>query len=169
MITLWIVIQTIVDFLILLVVLLYILERKNRQKEGQNIKLRKKETQELVQSLDRLITESERASIDISDKALLSQQKITELLDRLEVKQKELQGEEKKAALLLEEIKNQLEADEGKKESVLSEEDKYSEAAKLAKNGLNSEEISRQLDLPKGEVELILDLPLRNAKKNQRT
>jgi len=169
MITLWIVIQTIVDFLILLVVLLYILERKNRQKEGQNIKLRKKETQELVQSLDRLITESERASIDISDKALLSQKKITELLDRLEVKQKELQEEEKKAALLLEEIKNQLEADEGKKESVLSEEDKYSKAAKLAKNGLNSEEISRQLDLPKGEVELILDLPLRNAKKNQRT
>ncbi len=166
MITLWIVIQTIVDFLILLVVLLYILERKNRQKEGQNIKLRKKETQELVQSLDRLITESERASIDISDKALLSQKKITELLDRLEVKQKELQEEEKKAALLLEEIKNQLEADEGKKESVLSEEDKYSEAAKLAKNGLNSEEISRQLDLPKGEVELILDLPLRNTKKN---
>ena len=169
MITLWIVIQTIVDFLILLVVLLYILERKNRQKEGQNIKLRKKETQELVQSLDRLITESERASIDISDKALLSQKKITELLDRLEVKQKELQEEEKKAALLLEEIKNQLEADEGKKESVLSEEDKYSEAAKLAKNGLNSEEISRQLDLPKGEVELILDLPLRNTKKNLRT
>ena len=166
MITLWIVIQTIVDFLILLVVLLYILERKNRQKEGQNIKLRKKETQELVQSLDRLITESERASIDISDKALLSQKKITELLDQLEVKQKELQEEEKKAALLLEEIKNQLEADEGKKESVLSEEDKYSEAAKLAKNGLNSEEISRQLDLPKGEVELILDLPLRNTKKN---
>ena len=169
MITLWIVIQTIVDFLILLVVLLYILERKNRQKEGQNIKLRKKETQELVQSLDRLITESERASIDISDKALLSQKKITELLDRLEVKQKELQEEEKKAALLLEEIKNQLEADEGKKESVLSEEDKYSKAAKLAKNGLNSEEISRQLDLPKGEVELILDLPLRNTKKNLRT
>ena len=166
MITLWIVIQTIVDFLILLVVLLYILERKNRQKEGQNITLKKKETQELVQSLDRLITESERASIDISDKALLSQKKITELLDRLEVKQKELQEEEKKAALLLEEIKNQLEADEGKKESVLSEEDKYSEAAKLAKNGLNSEEISRQLDLPKGEVELILDLPLRNTKKN---
>ena len=167
MITLWIVIQTIVDFLILLVILLYILERKNRQKEGQNIKLRKKETQELVQSLDRLITESERASIDISDKALLSQKKITELLDQLEVKQKELQEEEKKVALLLEEIKkNQLEADEGKKESVLSEEDKYSEAAKLAKNGLNSEEISRQLDLPKGEVELILDLPLRNTKKN---
>ena len=80
-----------------------------------------------------------------------------------------MQGEAKKAELLIEQIKDQLEADPNKNESILSEEDKYSEAAKLAKTGLNAEDISRKLDLPKGEVELILNLPLQNAKKNQKS
>lgn len=169
MITLWIAIQAIVDLLILIAILFYIFDLKNRKKEEKlNVNLKKKETQELIQSLDRLITESERASIGISDKALLSQKRIQELLDQLETKQKELQEEAKKAESLIEKIRNQLETDSNKNEPVPSEEDKYSEAAKLAKSGLKAEEICRQLDLPKGEVELILDLPLQNAKKNQK-
>jgi hypothetical protein len=170
MITLWIAIQAVVDLLILIAILFYIFDLKNRKKiEKLNVNLKKKETQELIQSLDRLITESERASIDISDKALLSQKKTQELLDHLEIKKNQLQGEAKKAELLIEQIKDQLEADPNKNESILSEEDKYSEAAKLAKTGLNAEDISRKLDLPKGEVELILNLPLQNAKKNQKS
>ncbi|HJP18578.1 MAG TPA: DUF2802 domain-containing protein [Nitrospinota bacterium] len=170
MITLWIAIQAVVDLLILIAILFYIFDLKNRKKiEKLNVNLKKKETQELIQSLDRLITESERASIDISDKALLSQKKTQELLDHLEIKKNQLQGEAKKAELLIEQIKNQLEAGPNKNESILSEEDKYSEAAKLAKTGLNAEDISRKLDLPKGEVELILNLPLQNAKKNQKS
>ena len=170
MITLWIAIQAVVDLLILIAILFYIFDLKNRKKiEKLNVNLKKKETQELIQSLDRLITESERASIDISDKALLSQKKTQELLDHLEIKKNQLQGEAKKAELPIEQIKNQLEAGPNKNESILSEEDKYSEAAKLAKTGLNAEDISRKLDLPKGEVELILNLPLQNAKKNQKS
>ncbi len=170
MITLWIAIQAVVDLLILIAILFYIFDLKNRKKiEKLNVNLKKKETQKLIQSLDRLITESERASIDISDKALLSQKKTQELLDHLEIKKNQLQGEAKKAELLIEQIKNQLEAGPNKNESILSEEDKYSEAAKLAKTGLNAEDISRKLDLPKGEVELILNLPLQNAKKNQKS
>tara|TARA_B100000959_G_scaffold184844_1_gene193206 strand:- start:946 stop:1458 length:513 start_codon:yes stop_codon:yes gene_type:complete len=170
MITLWIAIQAVVDLLILIAILFYIFDLKNRKKiEKLNVNLKKKETQKLIQSLDRLITESERASIDISDKALLSQKKTQELLDHLEIKKNQLQGEAKKAELLIEQIKDQLEADPNKNESILSEEDKYSEAAKLAKTGLNAEDISRKLDLPKGEVELILNLPLQNAKKNQKS
>ena len=170
MITLWIAIQAVVDLLILIAILFYIFDLKNRKKiEKLNVNLKKKETQELIQSLDRLITESERASIDISDKALLSQKKTQELLDHLEIKKNQLQGEAKKAELLIEQIKDQLEAGPNKNESILSEEDKYSEAAKLAKTGLNAEDISRKLDLPKGEVELILNLPLQNAKKNQKS
>ena len=122
---------------------------------------------ELIQSLDRLITESERASIDISDKAFLNQKKIRDLLSQLEVKQEELHGEVIKAESLLEKIKNQLETLSNKNESVSSEEDKYAETVKLAKNGLNVDEISKQLDMPKGEVELILELPIRNAKNMQ--
>tara|TARA_B100000315_G_scaffold133784_1_gene123264 strand:- start:11305 stop:11817 length:513 start_codon:yes stop_codon:yes gene_type:complete len=168
MITLWIAIQAVVDILILVAILFYIFDLKNKKKkEKLNVNLKKKETLELVQSLDRLITESERASIDISDKALLSQKKIQELLDQLEIKKKELQEEAKNAEALIEQIQNQLETNSNQNESIPSEGDKYSEAAKLAKTGLNAEEISRQLDLPKGEVELILNLPLQNAKKNQ--
>ncbi len=169
MITLWIAIQAVVDLLILIAILFYIFDLKNRKKkEKLNVNLKKKETQELAQSLDRLITESERTSIDIADKALLSRKNIQELLDQLEIKKKELQEEAKRAESLIEQIKNQLEIDSNKNESIPSEEDKYSEAAKLAKTGLNAEEISRQLDLPKGEVELVLNLPLQNARKNQK-
>ena len=100
MITLWIAIQAVVDLLILIAILFYIFDLKNRKKiEKLNVNLKKKETQELIQSLDRLITESERASIDISDKALLSQKKTQELLDHLEIKKNQLQGEAKKAGV----------------------------------------------------------------------
>lgn len=169
MITLWIAIQAVVDLLILIAIFFYIFDLKNRKKnEKLNVNLKIKETQELVQSLDQLITESERASIDISDKALFSQKNIQELLDQLEIKKKELQEETKKAESIIIQIKNQLETDSNKNDSIPSEEDKYSEAAKLAKIGLNAEEISRKLDLPIGEVELILHLPLQNAKKYQK-
>lgn len=165
MMTLWIAIQTIVDFLILIVVLFYVFERKKRQKEEQNIQLKKEEIQELIGSLDRLITESERSSINISDKALLCQQQTRELIDQLETKKKELREESKKAESLLEKIKTPPKIDPEKKEPLPTQEDKYSEAAKLAKRGFNAEDISKQLDLPKGEVELILDLPPRNKNK----
>lgn len=165
MITLWIVIQTIVDFLILVAVLLYVFDRRKRQEGEQNIELKKSETQELIKALDRLITESERSSINISDKALLGQKKSQELLDQLEIKNKILQKEVKKAESVLEKLREPLETKSEKNEPAPPEKDKYSEAVKLAKNGLNAEEISKQLDLPKGEVELVIDLPLRNANR----
>lgn len=166
MITIWIVIQTIIDFLILIAVFLYIIERKNKKKEELGDELRKNELKVLTKSLDRLITESERASINISDKALQSQSRIKALLGQIEKKQEEMQKEVKNAEEVLDKIKNQLETTSNKKNPFQSNKNKYSEAAKLAKTGLNVEEISKQLDLPKGEVELILDLPLRNPKKN---
>lgn len=166
MITIWIVIQAIIDFLILIAVFLYIIERKNKKKEELGDELRKNELEVLTKSLDRLITESERASINISDKALQSQSRIKTLLDQIEKKQEEIQQEVKNAEEVLDKIKNQLETTSNKKNPFQSNKNKYSEAAKLAKTGLNVEEISKQLDLPKGEVELILDLPLHNPKKN---
>ena len=42
MITLWMAIQAIVDFLILIAVLFYVFERKNRKKEEQSAELKKK-------------------------------------------------------------------------------------------------------------------------------
>lgn len=165
MTTLWIVIQTVVDTLILIVVLFYFFERKKRIKEEQNAELRKRELEGLVKSLDQLMIESERSSIDISDKVLESQKKIHVLLDQLENKKEELKIEREEAILILDKFAKQLEIIPDEKKSILSIKDKYSKAAHLAKSGLNVEEISRKLDLPKGEVELILDLPLRKSKK----
>lgn len=155
MITVWVAVQAVVDFLILIAIIFYIYERKNRKKEEQNADRRKEELKALIKSLEQLIKESERSSADIFNQAFQSQKKSRELLDQLGKKQIEIQNEIRKSESALEKVKNQ----------TLTEDDKYSEAAKLAKTGLNIEEISKQLDLPKGEVELILDLPLRDSKK----
>lgn len=166
MITIWIAIQSVIDFLILIAVFLYIIERKNKKKEELSDELRKNELKSLTKSLDQLITESERSSINISDKALQSQNTIQAFLDQIGKKQDEIQKEVKNAEEVLGKIKSQLETTSNTKNPFQSNKDKYLEAAKLARNGLNVEEISKQLDLPKGEVELIFDLPLRNPKKN---
>lgn len=170
MTTLWASLQVIVNILILAAILFYIYERKNINKEIQNDELKKKELKELISSLGQLIAESERSSKKIFDNTIQSQSKSQDLLDQLETKQAELQNEVKKAESVLKKINNPLEINQNKENHIITRKDKYIEVANLAKSGLNTEEISRRLDLPKGEVELILDLPLRNLNKtNQRT
>lgn len=162
MISLSVVIQAVVDILILVVILYYLFERKNRKKEEQNAEQRKNELKEVAESLDHLIEESGRASVNISDKALEAERKARELIDQLEQKQEELQKEAEKTEALIIKLKDQQEPAPQKEAP-----DKYKEAARLAKTGLNVKEISKQLDLPRGEVELILDLPPKNQQRNR--
>jgi len=163
--SLWLAIKTIVDILIFLVVLLYVFERKSRKNEAKNQEQKVKALKELIKSLDQLIMEAERSSINISDKAVQSQKNIQELVEKMEKKREELQAAGEKAESVLESIKKQLEPSSNKTRQLKSNKDKYFEASQLAKTGLNAEEISNQLKLPKGEVELIIDLQLQKSEK----
>lgn len=166
MATIWIAIQAVVDTLIFIALLFYFLERKKRIKEEEKAELRKEELKELIGSLDQLIMESERSSMNLSDKVLASQKEIRELLAKAERKQEELKNLGEKAESVLEKIIKQLETIPDNNKHIFSSRHKYLKASQLAKTGLNAEEISRKLDLPIGEVELILELPMRNSKEN---
>ena len=125
MATLWIALQAVVDTLILAAVLFYFFERRNRKKECETDELRKKELKELINSLDQLINESERSSLNISDKAFQSQKEVQVLLDQIEKKQEELKVEGEKAQKVLDKIKNRLENCSKEKIQSPSDKDKY--------------------------------------------
>ena len=163
--SLWGTIKSIVDIVIILALLYYVFELKNRKKEAENQEQKVKALKELIKSLDQLIIEAERSSINISDKALQSQKNIQELFGKMEKKQEELQEVGEKAESVLESIKEQLKTNPNSASQLKSNKEKYIEASQLAKTGLNAEEISNQLKLPKGEVELIIDLQLQKSKK----
>ncbi len=163
--SLWAAIKTIVDILIILAVLFYVFQLKNRKKEAKNQEQKEKELIELIKSLDLLIMEAERSSINISDTALQSQKNIQELFEKMEKKQEELRAAGEKAESVLESIKKQLKSSSNSARQLKSNKEKYIEASQLAKTGLNAEEISNQLKLPKGEVELIIDLQLQKSEK----
>jgi len=162
---LWVAIKTIVDILIFLVVLFYFFERKSRKNEAKSQEQKVKALKELIKSLDQLIMEAERSSINISDTALQSQKNIQELLEKMEKKREELQATGEKAESVLGSIKKQLETSPNSSSQLKSNQNKYIEASQLAKTGLNAEEISKQLKLPKGEVELIVDLQFQKSEK----
>ncbi len=162
--TFWVAIKTIVDILIFLFVLYLIFELKNRKKEAQSQEQKITELKELIKSLDQLIKEAEHSSINISDTALQSQKNIQDLLEKMDKKREELQGVGEKAESVLESIKKQLGPSSNSPGQLKSNQDKYSEAYQLAQTGLNAEEISDQLKLPKGEVELIMDIQLQKRK-----
>ncbi len=104
------------------------------------------ELKSLIESLSGLIKESDRASRELLDALNQRHRKTAELLEEVEAKE----GELKKVVRNTEQILSKT----GDAEVV----DPYAEVSRLADLGMRVEEIAKRVNLPKGEIELVLGL-----------
>ena len=142
-IELWLLAQMLVEVLLCAIIIYYVLrERGIRQEKEQE----RERTKALIQALDRLIVESE----DLENK----HQKLLELWGKIEKRGAELEssiaeyGERSPVS--------PIEADKEKEEE--SGVKSYEKTLQLIGKGLPAGEIARQVGLPRGEVELIMNL-----------
>ncbi len=160
--------QVVADVLILALVLFYFFKRKEDRKRDKIMEDRAKEMLLLNKSMDTLIKEAQKVTESLMNALDSKQSGVKEILDGLEAKKEEVlkllaepimlkEPPEEELIEIDDELDEQVELDEPdeKKEEV---EDKYAEAARLAEEGYSPDEIASQVNLSRGEVELILDL-----------
>lgn len=157
------IIQVVADVLILALILFYFFKRQEDRKRDKVIEIRAKEMLMLNKTMDALIKEAQKVTEDLMG-ALESKQATAKKLLL------ELEGRKEEVTKLLSEPLPQRPQPAAEAAAlatpptpssnpeVKEEEDKYAEAARLAEEGVSPEEIARIVNLPRGEVELILDL-----------
>jgi hypothetical protein len=142
-IELWLLAQMFVEVLLCAMIIYYVLRgRGNRQEKKQE----RERTKTLIQALDRLIVESE----DLEKK----HQKILEIWKKIEKRGSALEaamaGYGERSPISSMKANKEKEEESGIK--------LYEKTLQLIGKGLQAGEIARQVGLPRGEVELIMNL-----------
>jgi len=140
------VLQMVVEVLLCGIIIYYFYRDKSRQGE---MKLEKEKIKVLVDSSHRLIKESEEL-----DK---KHQKVLKLWEKIEKKGAEIEAyidhHERKLR-----VSPNVSKDEGESEGVKSGTTSYEKATRLIEKGLSTIDIARKSGLPRGEVELMMNL-----------
>ena len=142
-IELWLIAQMIIEVILCAIIIYYVLrERGSRQEKRQE----RERTKALIQALDRLIIESE----DLEKK----HQKLLQLWEKIDKRGSDLETfmdvHEERVPASPDEKDEEKEVDAGIKS--------YEKTLQLIGRGLPAGEIAQQVGLPRGEVELIMNL-----------
>jgi len=150
----WIFFQIAVDIILLVIIFFYFIrDRKKQTTPFQEID--EDRVRALLDSFNQMMQESKSILDEIYEGLDKEKNSLQQMEERLEFKKGEM-GKSIEAAdrflIRLQEITD--------KDIIKSEtgHDKYEQAIKLAREGLNDDEIAEAVELPKGEVELILNL-----------
>ena len=112
------------------------------------------EMTQLRKSLEKLLLESARVSIELGDAAELSKREIKTLYSKLKQKEKLLTGSLDQNETSVNESDALVQKNKPGENNI----DRYSEVLYLRKMGLSPNEISRKIGIPIGEIELVLSL-----------
>jgi hypothetical protein len=137
-----IIILVVADLAVCAVVLLYVIWGRGRQSRPvDTLRLR-----ELVDSLSDLVKESDRASRNLLDALNERHRRTEELFRELDTREKRMMGAIREAESIIVKPEN------------TDMDEKYSKVSRLADRGLDADEIAERVDLPRGEIDLILGL-----------
>ena len=139
----WLLAQMFVEVLLCAIIIYYVLRGKGTRQEKEQERER---TKALIQALDRLIVESE----DLEKK----HQKLLALWEKIEERSSELES----SMARYEERSPVSPVEAGKKKEKESGVKSYEKTLQLIGKGLPAGEIAQQVGLPRGEVELIMNL-----------
>ena len=131
---LWIFLQIAIDVVLLLIICFYLIWDRKRQGKHPFQAISEESLTLFSDSVSQMISESKKI--------------LDEMFEKLELKKMEIERSTNKAEGVLLKL-------EGSDDGV---NDKYRQVSKMADEGLNVTEISEKVNLPKGEVQLILDL-----------
>lgn len=137
-----VIILIVADLVVCALILIYLF--RDRRRNGNPVDTDRLKS--LIDSLSVLIKESDRASRNLLDAINDRHRRTAELLEEMDAKEGRLKEAIRKTDELLPKAE-----DPGLT-------DKYAEVTRLADQGMKAEKISKQVKLPKGEIELILGL-----------
>lgn len=152
----WIILQFAVDILLLTIIIFYIIKDSLSKNKPQQPLPALNELKLLAESLQQLITESEKIAVRLEKNINEERNLSGELRNSLDKKSKELNLSIQRAESLLKKIKEFQNTSKDTQSSPST--DKYDEVYNLFKKGLNKKEIAEKVGLLEGEVELICNL-----------
>ena len=119
---------------------------------GREDDIRIEEMVEIRESLDKLLSEAVRVSIELSDSAEKSKLELSTVISQLD----------RKLNLITDSIDSQrspgTQNSDSAEDSVQEPEDRYVNVLRLEKMGLSPAQISEKVGIPVGEIELVLNL-----------
>jgi hypothetical protein len=139
----WLLAQMFVEVLLCAIIIYYVLRERGARQEKERERER---TKALIQALDRLIVESE----DLENK----HQKLLALWEKIEKRGSELESSINTYAERTPVSPGKVNKDKEEESGVKS----YEKTLQLIGKGLPAREIAQQVGLPRGEVELIMNL-----------
>ena len=142
-IELWLVAQMIIEVILCGIIIYYVLRDRGSRQEKRRERER---TKALIQALDRLIVESE----DLENK----HQKLLQLWEKIEKRGSDLEA----SIDVPEEIHPASSVEKDEEKEVDAGIKSYEKTLQLIGRGLPAGEIAQQVGLPRGEVELIMNL-----------
>jgi hypothetical protein len=155
------IIQVVADFLILALLLYYFIKRKEDRQRDRILEVRAKEMLNLNRSMDSLIKDAQRVTEEWINSTESKQSEMKSLLKALDEKKEQVLkalAEQPRDLPVPAPKVEEMEKADNVPHIEEQEEDKYTQAARLAEEGYPPDEIARMVNLSRGEVELILDL-----------
>jgi len=151
----WVFLQIVIDAILLVIISFYLIRDRKRQIKYPFEEINEERLRILSESFNEMMHESKRITDDIHESIDKEKGSLQQLFDKLESKKEEVAQSVREADRLLQELQRPIHGNSIKSEI---NNEKYKRALKLAQEGLSVDDIAETLELPKGEVELILDL-----------
>ncbi|MFH1624661.1 MAG: DUF2802 domain-containing protein [Pseudomonadota bacterium] len=151
----WVFLQIGLDVILLSIICFYLVRDRKKHISPPLEEISEERLQLLSNSFNQMLEESRRVLDDLCERIDSEKRSLQQVLEKLESKKGEIDTSIKEAERSLTRLGRIIEGNLAEDEI---NHDKYQRASKLAREGLSADEIAERVKLPKGEVELILDL-----------
>ncbi|MDY7033412.1 MAG: DUF2802 domain-containing protein [Thermodesulfobacteriota bacterium] len=151
----WVFLQIAIDIVLLVIVCLYVVREKKRRFMYSPEEIDEERLKALSDSIQQMIKESKRVLHEIQESINKQKDSLNKIIEKLDRKKEEMDRSMEEAEKFLQGLKRITDRDVVTADE---EQDKYQQVLSLSQRGLSIDEIGKRVELPRGEVELILDL-----------
>ena len=151
----WVFLQIAIDIVLLVIVCLYVVRERKRRFMYSPEEIDEERLKALSDSIQQMIQESKRVLHEIQESINKQKDSLNKIVEKLDRKKEEMDRSMEKAEKFLHGLKGITDRDVVTADA---EQDKYQQVLSLSQKGLSIDEIGKRVELPRGEVELILDL-----------
>ena len=151
----WVFLQIAIDIILLVMIFVYLVRDRKRKPAPSFEEVNEEKLNVLSDSINQMIKESKRILNEMHERIEEQKRSLERMTEKLDRKKEEIDLSMKKVDGSLHRLKKDSD------ETFLTDDenhDKYQQVISLARKGLTVEEIEKRVQLPRGEVELILDL-----------
>ena len=151
----WSFLQIVIDIILLVIIYFYLIRDKNRRITPRFEELNEERFNLLSDAISQISHESKKALDDMRKDLDKEKRSLQQVLRKSEAKREELNRSIQEAN---QSLSGFIKLISGNHKNSDMDNDKYAQAMKLADKGFSADEIAKKIQLPTGEVELLLGL-----------